>query len=173
MKKLPTILIATVLVLTACASTNEGEVATTTEQAEPNEQEAPPEAGPPQAGARVAGAQHARTVTIAANPGFEVTGDARVEESADGGTHVGIEIEGAPSDAILPWHLHEGACGSGGPIVGDPTAYPPLSTGLNGEASAEATIAVTVDPAADYHINVHKSPSETETIVACGEVPKS
>lgn len=109
-------------------------------------------------------------IAIAANPGFAVEGDAAVRELDDGGTNVTIEIRGAASNSMLPWHLHEGACGSGGAIVGDPAAYPPLAAGLDGSASSDATIDVTLSPDADYHVNVHKSPSETDTIIACGEL---
>jgi hypothetical protein len=163
MKKLSTIMLASALVLTSCSARQEGEVATTAEpgvqgEEAPTEQAAPPEAG---------------QVRIVANPGFEVSGEANVQDLEGGKTRVDIGIHGAPSDAILPWHVHEGTCGSGGAIVGDPNAYQPLNTDLSGEASADATIGVGLDPGTDYHINVHESPSNTETIVACGELKVS
>lgn len=45
-----------------------------------------------------------------------------------------------------------------------------LATGLDGTASAEATIDQVLEPGAEYHINVHESPSDMDTITACGEL---
>ncbi|HET9482066.1 MAG TPA: hypothetical protein VFP98_09950 [Candidatus Polarisedimenticolia bacterium] len=154
MKKLPMAVATMTLVTVACAGRNDGQIATTAEPA--------PDAGTEQ----MAGE---RDVVLAPSPGFEVEGDADVEALGQG-TRVDIDVRGAASNAMLPWHLHEGICGSGGAIVGDPAAYPPLAADLDGTASSEADIQVTLTPGSDYHVNVHKSPSELETIVACGEV---
>lgn len=154
MKKLPMAVATMTLMMVACAGRNDGQIATTAEPA--------PDAGTePVAGDR--------DVVLAPSPGFEVEGDADVE-ALDQGTRVDIDVRGAASNSMLPWHLHEGACGSGGAIVGDPAAYPPLAVDLDGTASSEADLAMALTPGADYHLNVHKSPSELETIVACGEV---
>lgn len=161
MKKLSAAVIAAGLVLTACSTRTDGQVATTAEPGMPDERAEPVDTDR---------APSPSDIAIAANPGFEVLGEAAVRELDVGQTGVTIEIRGAASNAMLPWHVHEGVCGSGGAIVGDPTAYPPLAAGLDGSATADATIDVTLDPAADYHINVHESPSEMDTIVACGEV---
>ena len=154
MKKLTIAAAALTMVMVACAGRNEGQIATTAEPA--------PDAGTePVAGDR--------DVVLAPNPGFEVEGDADVE-ALEQGTRVDIDVRGAASNSMLPWHLHEGTCGSGGAIVGDPAAYSPLAIEQDGTASSEADIQVTLTPGTDYHVNVHKSPSELETIVACGEV---
>lgn len=159
MNKLP-IALAMTFALAACSAREDSQVATTAEP-ETEERAEPVETdrGTP-----------ATEVVIAAAPGFEVEGNAAVRELEGGRTGVTIEIRGAASEAMLPWHLHEGVCGSGGAIVGDPAAYPPLAAGLDGSASGEATIDVALSPGADYHVNVHKSPSETETIIACGDL---
>ncbi len=163
MKKLSTGIIAVGFVLTACATRTDGEIATTAEPGTPGEQAEPVETD----------RAPASDIVIAANPGFEIEGEAAVSELDEGRTTVAIEIRGAAANAMLLWHVHQGVCGSGGPIVGDPAAYPPLAAGLDGSASADTTIDVILDPAADYHINVHESPSEIDTIVACGEVGQS
>lgn len=154
MKKLPMVVAAMMLVMVACAGRNEGQIATTAEPAPDTGTEPVP---------------GDRDVVLAPSPGFEVEGDADVEAVGES-TRVDIDVRGAASNAMLPWHLHEGICGSGGAIVGDPAAYPPLAVDLGGTASSEADIQVTLTPGSDYHVNVHKSPSEMETIVACGEV---
>ncbi len=157
MKKLPIVLTTLTLTMVACAGRTDGEIATTAE---------------PAPGERTEPVTGDRDVVIAANSGFEVEGDADVE-ALDQGTRVDIDIRGAASNSMLPWHLHEGTCGSGGAIVGDPAAYTPLAVGLDGTASSETDIDVTLTPGADYHLNVHKSPSEIETIVACGELHRN
>ena len=108
-------------------------------------------------------------VLLAANEGFAITGQGEVRALTDG-TRAMVEIDDAEANAQHPWHVHSGDCGSNGPIVGDPAAYPVLSVDANGEASAEATIDVVLDADADYYVNIHKSPTETETIVSCGEL---
>jgi len=103
-------------------------------------------------------------------PGFEdVSGSAhaRVE---DGRTNVTASVSGAPPEGTHPWHIHNGSCETGGGIVGDAGAYPPLQVGAEGNASAEATIAVGLDEGAQYHVNVHASPEDLGTVVACGDL---
>ncbi|MGH7563220.1 MAG: hypothetical protein ACREK5_02200 [Gemmatimonadota bacterium] len=110
---------------------------------------------------------------IVANPDFDLAGEASVRDLTEGRTRVAVEIRAAEEGTTLPWHLHHGDCVTGGEIVGDPSAYSALTVNADGEASADATIDVTIDSEADYHINVHKSPSETDTIVACGELQEN
>ena len=81
-----------------------------------------------------------------------------------------IGVTGATPGATLPWHVHEGKCGSGGAIVGDPGAYTPLTVGNDGAAQGNAQVGVTLNEAKEYHVNVHASPSDMATIVACGEL---
>lgn len=88
----------------------------------------------------------------------------------DGRTMVSVNIMGATPDAVHPWHIHEGKCGSGGPIVGDPMAYPPLRVGADGRAADNAEILVGLNEAKDYFVNVHASTTDLATIVACGDL---
>lgn len=161
MRKLSAGAAAVGLVLSACSARTDGQVATTAEPGTPEERAEPTETGLEPA---------ASSITIAANPGFEVEGEAAVNDLDEGKTRITLEIRGAASNAMLPWHVHEGVCGSGGAVVGKPTGYPALATGLDGTASAEATIDQVLEPGAEYHINVHESPSDMDTITACGEM---
>jgi hypothetical protein len=160
MKKLP-IALGLTLALAACSAREDSQVATTAEPETPAERAEAVETDR---------APTALGIVLAASAGSEVEGAAGVRELDDERTSVTIEIRGAASNAMLPWHVHEGVCGSGGAIVGDASAYPPLSAGLDGSASAEAVIDVPMDPAAEYHINVHESPSAMDVIVACGDL---
>lgn len=80
------------------------------------------------------------------------------------------QIEGSTPGAIHPWHIHRGECGSGGPILGEREGYRPLRVAEDGRAEASATVNIQLDPEVEYHINVHESPDETGTVIACGSL---
>ena len=103
-------------------------------------------------------------------PGFEGVSGSATAHVRDGRTHVEASVSGAPADGIHPWHIHEGTCDTGGGIVGDPGAYPPLEVGDDGQASADADIDVALEDGASYHVNVHASPDDLGTVVACGDL---
>jgi hypothetical protein len=85
-------------------------------------------------------------------------------------THVTVNITGAQPGATLPWHIHDGKCtDSGPPIFGDPSAYPPIVVGSDGTGTATAHVAKELNEARNYIINIHASPTNLGTIVACGD----
>lgn len=86
-------------------------------------------------------------------------------------TVVTLVLTGLPSGGPYPWHVHDGTCETGGPIVGDATAYPPLTVGVDGRAEANARLLnLKLNEAKKYHINVHRSATDLATIIACGEL---
>ena len=90
--------------------------------------------------------------------------------TAHDSTHVTVNITGATPGATHPWHIHDGKCtDASAPVVGDASAYPPLVVGADGRATATAHVAVKLNEARNYIINVHASPSNMGTIVACGD----
>lgn len=105
--------------------------------------------------------------SLTSRGGSTVTGTARAVASL-GRTAVTLEIDGARPGARHPWHVHEGRCGSGGAIVGSASSYPVLEVDEDGSERASGTIDVQLDDDRDYHVNVHASPSDLQTIVACG-----
>lgn len=110
--------------------------------------------------------------TLAGTPNYTAisgTGSATVNGSTTTATAM---VMGAPAGGMHPWHVHEGVCGSNGPIVGDPAAYNPLAVGGDGHAMQTATINVALDPAKSYYVNVHLSPAAMGTIVACGPLTR-
>lgn len=88
---------------------------------------------------------------------------------SNGTLSVNVSLTGLPANGTHPWHVHEGKCGDNGPIVGPPTAYPALRPGGDGHATAAASIGVDLNEARDYYVNVHLSPSQLGTIIACGD----
>lgn len=169
------ITIACVGLLTACATKTDSEVATTTEPGARGQEAVrdtigrDPDAIGPADTMRMAAQQIEWEASVAANPGYDVAGEASAR-SLDGQTRVAVEIRGAAAGAVHPWHVHAGECGSGGAIVGQPTAYPVLTASAEGTATASATIDLGLSGEADYYVNIHRSPTELGTIVACGEL---
>jgi hypothetical protein len=80
-----------------------------------------------------------------------------------------LVLTGLPQGGPYPWHIHDGTCETGGPIVGDATAYPPLTVGADGRAEANARLFnLKLNEAKKYHVNVHRSSTDLATIIACG-----
>lgn len=104
---------------------------------------------------------------VPSRPGFEVRGTATAVASV-GRTVVTLDVENGEAGAVHPWHIHEGACGSLGSIVGATDAYPPLALDDEGKDREVATLDLQLSDDADYHVNVHLSPEDMGTIVACG-----
>jgi hypothetical protein len=109
------------------------------------------------------------SATLAAVGTSGISGTAKGTSGNDS-SHVTVTVSGAQAGATLPWHVHEGKCGDASPpIVGDPSAYPPLVVGADGTATGTADISVKLNEAKDYIVNVHASPTNLGTIVACGD----
>ncbi|MDQ3950044.1 MAG: superoxide dismutase family protein [Gemmatimonadota bacterium] len=100
--------------------------------------------------------------------GASGTATARVE---GGNTLVMLVLTGLPPGGPYPWHVHDGTCETGGPIVGDPAAYAPLTVGADGRAEANARLLnFKLNEAKKYHVNVHRSAGDLATIIACGQL---
>jgi superoxide dismutase, Cu-Zn family len=91
---------------------------------------------------------------------------------AEGGTVIAARafITGDEPGAIRPWHVHHNTCAEGGDIVGPAGAYPPLVIDADGEAGVVTNVPTVIDGDASFHVNVHLSEAELETIIACGDL---
>jgi hypothetical protein len=96
-------------------------------------------------------------------------GNARARVIA-GTTTTTLQVTGGMSGARHPWHIHRGTCATGGPIVGEPSAYPPIVIGTDGSGQQSAQIQLQLNEAERYHLNVHASATDMSTIVACGDL---
>ena len=115
------------------------------------------------------GAAEAWSATLGPVGGSGVSGTATASDMNDA-THATIRIRGAQA-GIRPWHIHEGTCGdSNAPVVGPASAYPPLNVGGGGTGTAQAHVPVELNEAKRYIVNVHASPSNMGTIIACGDL---
>ena len=109
--------------------------------------------------AGLAGAIQVRgTGWLAANP----------KDTARSKAHV--EITNAAPGGVHPWHVHRGQCGNDMGILGAVDAYKPLKVGGDGQAKADADLAIPMPAAGEYFVNVHASAQNMSTIVACGNL---
>ena len=98
--------------------------------------------------------------------GFNVNGTVQVTENPDGGARVTVTLQNTEDGQLYPSHFHAGDCGTGGAIV-----YPlePIPGGPQSIVThVEASVFDIINQ--DLHINIHRSPDDLQTIVACGEV---
>ena len=110
------------------------------------------------------------SATLAPVGSSTVRGTAMIH-SMNGHQTIELSVTGAPAAATLPWHVHSGSCADGmTPVVGDPSLYTALGTSNDGTASIMADLPITLAAGQKYHVNVHASPSDMGTIVACGDV---
>ena len=98
------------------------------------------------------------------------TGWMGIREKDSSETEAYVSIQNAAPGGRHPWHVHLGQCGSDQGILGPADAYPPLKVGGNGKADATAKLPMPVPTTGQYFINVHASPTNMGTIVACGNL---
>ncbi len=104
------------------------------------------------------------SVTFAALNASGENGTATISEM-DGKVKVILNVQGAPAGVEQPAHIHKGACPTPGDVV-----YP-LNSVVNGVS--ETVLDATVDALVGglpLAVNVHKSQSEVNMYVACGDV---
>jgi hypothetical protein len=85
-------------------------------------------------------------------------------------TQAHVSIENAAPGARHPWHVHIGQCGDDRGIFGPADKYPVLKVGGDGQAEADAYLPVPLPHQGQYFVNVHASPTNMGTIVACGNM---
>ena len=100
------------------------------------------------------------------NEGYDVEGTVQVVENSEtGGARVVISLQNTAEGNVHPAHFHAGDCGTGGDII------VPLESvdGASGSSVTDTDTSFDEITASDFYINIHLSPEEISTIVACGE----
>lgn len=95
-----------------------------------------------------------------------ISGSVFVGEYGSSTTIVVLSLDGTSAGDTHPAHFHQGDCGSGGGIQVTLSA-------VDGNTGMSVTLTdVPYDDIveSDYYLNVHLSPEQIQTIVACGEV---
>jgi len=104
------------------------------------------------------------TIPIMAENGSGETGKALLKQSGKTLT-VTITLKGAPATA-QPAHIHKGTC-----ATLDPKPAFPLTNVVNGTSVTKlTTVSLTTLLHGQFAVNVHKSPDDIATYVACGDV---
>ena len=98
------------------------------------------------------------------------TGWMGLREKDSSKTEAYVAIQNAAPGGQHPWHVHLGQCGSDQGILGAADAYPVLKVGGDGKAEATAKLDIPLPATGQYFINVHASPANMGTIVACGNL---
>jgi hypothetical protein len=128
-----------------------------------------PDAGKVDVDVQAPGVPETWSATLASVGGSAVTGTAK-GTTANDASQVTVTVSGGTAGSTLPWHVHEGKCGDASPpIVGPAGSYPPITIGSDGTGTASASVPVKLNEAKNYIVNVHASPTNLGTIVACGD----
>jgi uncharacterized surface protein with fasciclin (FAS1) repeats len=116
---------------------------------------------------RIALAGNVRTITYRLDEvaGSGVRGTVTLD-ALGGQTLVTVVLRGTPAGGDHPSHFHSGNCGSGGGIV-IPLENVNGTSGI-GSTLVDAPLATIIGR--NHHLNVHLSPTELATVVACGEI---
>ena len=92
------------------------------------------------------------------------------DERETGRTRAFVSVSNAVPGGRHPWHVHMGQCGNDRGILGGADAYPILEVKNNGRAEETAELNLPVPTSGQYFINVHASPNNLGTIIACGNL---
>jgi CHRD domain len=118
--------------------------------------------------------EEAGSVAEEAAVGIEVTlneqnesgqsGTATLTAGDDGTLHVSIALSGGSADP-QPAHIHEGTCADLNP---EPAF--PLESVVDGQSESDVEVSPEDLALTPYAINVHKSETEADVYVACGDI---
>jgi LPXTG-motif cell wall-anchored protein len=117
------------------------------------------------ASASTAGAQGARTATVTLSPenNSGITGTATLTDMGGGRTQVSVRI--SPAAGNHPAHIHSGNCG---PTLG--AVVYPLTNVQNGTSQTVVDTSLADVQTGGFAINLHQSPTDLPTYVACGNI---
>lgn len=100
----------------------------------------------------------------------DMRGTASLAGNGPGSSLATIAISNAAPKGVHPWEIYRGHCGNDGDVIGAFSAYPPLTVGNDGTATATATLQAELPVTGDYHVNVNASSTNMATIIACGNL---
>jgi len=107
------------------------------------------------------------TAVLTPTPGSKVSGSAVIESVGRDSIRASIRLSGAAPGSELPWHIHSGACGAKGQILGAGAAYPSLKAGQDGSAGTTVTLPMAAPASGEHSVTVHKSKTDMAP-AACG-----
>ena len=96
------------------------------------------------------------------------SGTAKLTPLEGGQTKVEISLKGEAKGTPQPAHIHEGGCANL-----DPKPKQGLDNVVNGKSTTVVPVALSDLMDKNLAINVHKSPDDIKTYVACGDIVAS
>ena len=105
--------------------------------------------------------------TLKATDNSMVAGTATVEAVGADSTRATVKVTGATAGSELAWHIHAGACGTKGEIVGPAAAYPSIKAGADGNADGSVVLPIAAPTTGEFAVTVHTSTTDMKP-VACG-----
>jgi hypothetical protein len=121
--------------------------------------------------------QPAWEATLASTSGHSLHGTVVVTPLRDDETgvvirsRVTVSLAGATPGSSHAWHIHQGTCGSDGPIVGPAASYTPVPIGSGGAAQLIAEMPIRLDQGGSYFAHVHDA--SAAGVEACGALRKA
>jgi hypothetical protein len=116
------------------------------------------------------------TADVQGMVGTEPAAFATVTAMPDGGTRANLTLRGGATGGRHAWRIREGRCPEGdsepepvGGEIGGGNDYPVLEPNENGNASGTASLGVTLQKDAEYHVDVYET-EEAGVVVACGDL---
>lgn len=106
-------------------------------------------------------------VSLAAQNDSGITGSATLVQTAPGKVTVTVTLTGGGAGP-QPMHIHPGPCAQL-----DPAPKYPLQNVTDGKSTTEIDVGLNTLLDGSFAINVHKSPSEAQIYVACGDIARS
>jgi hypothetical protein len=92
----------------------------------------------------------------------------------DGRTTLTITLAGAAPGSTFTWAVREGKCNENGMVVGHASAYSTLTVDSYGKAGATADVAMRLDEAKDYVVEIFGPTTDPatgkRTVAACGDL---
>ena len=106
--------------------------------------------------------------SLAPRGGSVIRGTAILRE-LPGETRAEVSISNAPPNDLLPWHVHDGTCGSPGPIVPEEHRYTLLVTDATGQSNLAVGLRAGLVGEGSHYVDVHRSRGD-RTVIACGDL---
>lgn len=87
-----------------------------------------------------------------------------------GNTDFALRIDNATPGGRHPWQVHRGQCGSDQGLVGEAKAFGTVNIDNDGRGKASGSIRMTTPTQGNYFVTVSASESNSEMVLACGNL---
>lgn len=116
--------------------------------------------------------QHVWHGELLGAPGWEeIEGDAALVWTAGRGQFIAsVGLRNDEPYALRLWHVHQGTCDTGGPMLGFPSEYDDLLVDGTGYAERNVLVSDILSPNRSYYVDIHVSDLSQFTVIACADL---